>query len=151
MYTGEILKKFKISNPKLIKLNPKIWVDEIYERSSSCEGNSEWEVKTYYPPLIEITVFHDFIFDNRLVPKTFNGIEVLNVTQDDTYPKGHFETSKEHPSLEFESPKKYELFVDNNIELIREKLKSKSLSKKEALDALTGGFKKFVDEHKDLR
>jgi hypothetical protein len=151
MDTEEILNQFKKLHPKLVKLNPKIWVDEIYETSTSCKENSEWEVKTYDPPLIKITVFHDFIFDNRLVPETFNGLEVLNVTQDDTYPKGHFEISKDYPSLEFESPKKYELFVDNNIELIREKLKSKNLSKKEALDALTGEFEKFVEERKGLR
>jgi hypothetical protein len=89
---------------------------------------------------VRFEVYHSFIFDNRLVPEEFQGIKVQNITLDD-YPS-EFDITEDAPILnaEYYHPDKYIKFVDREINTIAKKLKRKDLTKREALDALTGDF-----------
>ena len=125
-----ILEEFKTEHVDLMALEPRV---EII--SCNCHSN--------YLPDLKIYVWHPFIFDNRLVPEEFEGIEVINVTESSTLP----------PSLnppcdcyrwQVENPVNYVGFVDEYFEVIRKNLRSQSMLKAEMLDALTGDFKKHV-------
>lgn len=142
----EILKRFTEKHKHLCALNPKIRIDEITESFSS-ESD---ETKFYDPPLLIIYVTHNFIFDNRLIPKAFENVEVVNETKSITVPK-EFNPEIELPLWEVYSQKNYESFVENNFELIQKKLKSANMQKQEMLDALTGGFKTHIQYYEQLK
>lgn len=147
MNKEEILNQFKIKNPDLIKLNAKINIGEIIERYSSATGKTT----IYNPPKLDITIKHPFIFDNRLIPKSFNGIEVRNVTVG-SYPKEF--PSENCGGMTYEemyAPENYEDFVDKNLNLINKKLKKSNLTKADILDALTGNFSKHKQYCKKSR
>lgn len=139
-----ILKAFKEANPDLLALSPKIVVDEMHEKSTI--SKDFFENIVYDPPVPQITVKHPFVFDNRLVPTEFQGIEVLNVIV------GKFPAEFPEPltlirNEEYYNPERYIKFVKRSISRIRKKLKKPDLSEEEALDALTfdGDFNKHVD------
>ncbi len=144
MRRKKIFNKFKSEHPQLFKLNPRVRVDEILESNRSGRN-----IK-YDPPLLQITVQHPFIFDNRLIPDSFDGIEVINMMVG-SFPK-EFPSEKDPlPLDELYSPKNYETFVDNNLDLIRQTLNSFNMTDREALDALTGDFNKHKNRCKELR
>lgn len=148
MKNSELLKKFKDKHKELCNLNPEISIDEITEIYYS-----DREPVFYDPPLLQICIKHEFIFDKRLIPKTFENIEVINVTMEGS-PTLFIDENDDRemiPLFEHGDPKKYKLYVDNNIDLIRLKLKSPKMSKREALDALTGNFIEYKAEIKKLK
>lgn len=143
----DTLKRFKNKHPQLMRLNPKVVIDEIKEMyDSSIEG----EMIIFDPPVPEITVQHPFIFDNRLVPESFENLRVRNMTMG-SFPREFPSGNAALPLEEWYSPKNYETFVINNLDLIRRTLKSPNMSKSEALDALTGDFKEHKKWCRDLR
>ena len=134
----EILSQlFKEANPELVALSPKIEVDKVTHFYSSDENT------TPDTPWIEITISHPFLFDNRQVPNEFNGIKVNNVTTG-KFPKEFPNPETDIPLAEYYNPERYIKYVNRNLSLIRRKLKIPKMSKEEALDALTGGFKDHV-------
>lgn len=135
-----ILKMFKEANPNLVALSPKIVVDEILESTSS--DNSK--IIVYDPPLLRITVKTPFVFDRRLLPTMFHGIEVLNVTIGKS-PSEFPEPLTDVPLEEYYNPERYVRFVKRSLPEIRKKLKTPDLSEEDALDALTGNFNKHID------
>ncbi|MBL0065340.1 MAG: hypothetical protein IPP38_09990 [Bacteroidetes bacterium] len=82
------------------------------------------------------------MFDIRRIPKTFEGIDVKDITVG-TVPKEFTGSNLALPWFEIFSPVNYVRFVDNNINAIRDRLKEPKWSKMEVLDALTGGFQKY--------
>lgn len=139
MKKAVLLKMFKQAHPLLDASVCIITVDEIVELSSS----DSTEIISYNPPLLQISVKHPFVFDNRLIPQKFNEIKVHNITMG--IPFEFKPLTGKAPLFEIEDPKKYESFVDHNLDLIRETLKNPKLSKEEALDALTGNFNEHVE------
>ncbi len=135
-----LLKMFKEANPLLIALSPKIIIDEILESVSS--DNPETIV--YDPALLQIMVKHPFIFDNRLVPVEFQGIKVSNV-KTGKFPLEFPESLTDIPLEDYYNPERYIAFVKRSLSRIRKKLNRPDLSEVEALDALTGDFKKHVE------
>ena len=71
----EILNQFKKQFPELISLEPKI---EIIKKNTFDNSNTEE---------IQINVIRSFIFDSRLVPKDFLGINVNDIILTNTLPK----------------------------------------------------------------
>ena len=134
----DILQRFNELNPKIVSLNPKIDVIEIEEYYSSETGESI----VYDPPKLRITVSHPFVFDNRLVPEEFEGLEVHNIMTGE-YPE-EFLFQASLPYWEFFTIENYQRFVDNNFEYIKQELKSPNMTKDEMIDALTGGTEKLI-------
>jgi len=135
----DIIKAFLLQYPDLANSKAEISIEEILEEHSSETGKS----KIYDPPKKQINVTHLFVFDVRLIPEKFNDCEVKS------YMKGGF--PPEFPSTEdslplnlWFAPERYIAFVNNNIKLIRNELNNPTLTKDEALDALTGGFEKHI-------
>lgn len=129
-----VLDMFKAANPLLLEMSQTISVDEITESFSS--ENSE--IIVHDPPLLQITVKHPFIFDNRLVPSEFKGIKVLNVTTG-KFPAEFPEPLTDGVTLEeYFAPQRYIQFVERKLSVIRKELKKSNLTKEEAVDALIG-------------
>ena len=146
MNTKEIYDKFKSMHPDLFKLNPKVLIDEKIEESNS----DNEEIIKYNSPILEIAIHHPFIFDNRLIPESFDSIEIKNVILG-SFPKEFPSENAALPYEEWYSPKNYEAFVTKNLDLIRQKLNSPRMTEEEALDALTGDFIKHKTWCKKLR
>jgi hypothetical protein len=82
-----------------------------------------------------ISVSTPLIFDHRKLPKKFMGLDVRN---------GCSELPKEFENIDNKTQyiwayQRFELCVDNNLELIRDKLESPNMSREEALDAICFG------------
>ncbi|OFY85382.1 MAG: hypothetical protein A3F72_03705 [Bacteroidetes bacterium RIFCSPLOWO2_12_FULL_35_15] len=135
---NSILIKFIKEHQQLIKLGAEITIDEFTESI-----NSE-EIKVFDKPLLHINIKHPFIFDNRLIPADYKGIKVNNIVVGE-YPKEFPEPIDSMPLHEYESPEKYELFVANNLELIRHNLNAPQMNSIEALEALTGNYTKHKE------
>ena len=135
-----LAKRFRAAHPDLIALAPRIIVDAITSSFSSDHP----EIIYYDPPILQITVQHRFVFDNRLVPSEFNGIKVTNTTVGEM-PLEFPEPLNDIPLEEYYNPKRYIRFVNRCLPQIRRKLKKHDMSVQEALDALTGGFDKHID------
>lgn len=139
-----ILKAFKEANPDLVALSPKIVVDEMLEKSTI--SKDFFENIVYDPPVPQITVTHNFIFENRLIPKEFQGIEVRNVTLCISFPAEFPDPETDSQPIEvYYAPERYIAFVKRKLTAIRKKLKRPDLSEEEALDALTGGWQEHLD------
>ena len=85
------------------------------------------------------------------MPEAFKGIEVENITIGE-YPS-EFDVPDDAVILntDYYHPEKYIQFVEREINIIAKKLKCKNLTKKEALDAITGDFDahlKWYEENK---
>ena len=134
-----ILKRFVKKHRKLVALKPRIEIDE-YSYALHATKNG--------PQKIEIHVWHPFIFDNRLIPKSFEGMKVLNIIISDTIPYQGQKQERPLPLWEYEEKIGYEKFVEANLVKIQKKLHSPTLSKEEALDCLTvtGNYKKHKRE-----
>jgi hypothetical protein len=146
MNKEEILEQFKQQNPKLLELNPTILVTTITESWSSETD----ETIVYDPPKVQIEVRHPFIFDLRLIPKEFNGNEVIE-TIVGGYPSEFPSVNAALPLEDWYAPERYIKFVDKNLDLIRKKIKTPNLTRDEALDALTGDFKNHINKYVKMR
>lgn len=125
-----LLDKFIKKHHSLLLLSPVI---DIYEPlDNECKPTGK----------INIDVKHPFVFDIRRIPKTFEGIEVMDITVG-KIPMEFTGSNLALPWFEIFSPENYVRFVDNNLKSIREILKEPRWSKTEVLDALTGGFRKY--------
>ena len=125
-----ILEEFKTGHPDLMALKPRV---EITNTSD----------ETDHVPLPQIYLWHPFVFDIRLIPKDFNSVKVTSVTISSTLPEC-LNPSVDKPLWQVEDPANYVRFVEDNHAMIREKLKSPSITKTEMLDALTGNFEQYV-------
>ena len=142
----KILNQLKEKHEKLFELSKKIIITGLEE-----EWNSETnEVIIHNPPIYQIEVWRPFIFDKRLIPTEFNGLKVIDQFYG-SYPKEFPSENAALPLEEFEAPERYIKFVDNNLELISKMIKIHNLTKEQALDALTGDFKKHVKWCNNLR
>ncbi len=146
MKKEEILKQFKESNPKLLKLSSEILITESFEKCSTGDD----EIIVYDPPLLEIDVKHPFIFDKRLIPSEFNGIKIREFTTD-KFPKEFPSVNAALPLEDWYSPEWYVKFVDKHLSLISKKIQIPNLTRAEALDALTGGIEKHINWGVKLR
>ena len=138
-----LLKRFKEQNPELMALKPLVEILKIVEEYSS----ETKKTKKHSPHLLQINVWHPFIFDNRLIPKTFEEIEVLNITTGKT-PK-EFPDIEMMPLWEHNSIDNYKKFIENNYSEIQKKLGIDD--KDEMLEALTGGSEELEKENRDLQ
>ncbi len=129
-----------------MRLNPKVFVSEIAEMASTIKS----DIERFDPPLIVISVHHPFIFDKRLIPDEFQGVEVRKVL-DGNHPKEFPSNNAELPMEDWYAPERYIKFVENNLSIISKKLNIPDLTREEALDALTGDFKLHIDLCVDLR
>ncbi len=125
-----LLNNFIKKHPGLMLLSPVIDIYEPLDNDGKLTGK------------INIDVKHPFAFDIRRIPKTFEGIEVMDITVG-TVPEEFAGSNLALPWFEIFSPVNYVRFVDNNINAIRDRLKEPKWSKMEVLDALTGGFQKY--------
>ncbi|RLD55853.1 MAG: hypothetical protein DRJ01_16075 [Bacteroidetes bacterium] len=136
----KLLNQFKRKNKKLFELSQKIIVTGLEE-----DWNSETnEVIVHNPPIYQIEVWRPFLFDVRLIPTEFDGIKVVDQFFG-SYPSEFPSDNAALPLEEFEAPERYVKFVNNNIGLISNKIKIPNLTREEALDALTGDFKKHIN------
>jgi len=81
-----------------------------------------------------ISVSHPFIFDCRLLPQTFMGLDLRSSTYD--LPSEFNDIRNEEYIWAYQ---KFELFVDRHSKEIQEKLNNHDLTKTEMLDALCFG------------
>ena len=86
-----------------------------------------------------------FFFDKQTIPEDFKGYNVVR-TSCAFPPKRYFTRDKSIPVEEKYSPENLRIFVENHLEYISWKLNRPELTKEEALDALTGGFKWHIEE-----
>lgn len=93
-------------------------------------------------PNSQVYIHHGFIFDVRLIPNEFNGVQVIGIT--------HGDNPKEFPDdncmmyfHEFFSPANYERFVDVHFQKIAKTLKMETPTRSDLLDALTGNFNEY--------
>ena len=110
------------------------------------QGKVLW-FNTPYP---YISIGTPFIFDKRIIPLEFKGYNVLR-TSCGSLPSRYYTNDKSLKMEEKYSPKNLMRFVDNHLELISRKLNRLGLTREEALDALTGGFRKHFDRCSKLR
>lgn len=136
------LEEFKGLHPKLFNTDAKITAYLIYNITQSDSTGSRDVF--YNPPISEISIFHPFIFDNRLIPLEYKNSIIKNLIIDE-YPK-HFNTENEKSLKKVFHPNNYIKFVKENIEEIRQKLNDKKLSELDALDALVekGSFSDHI-------
>jgi hypothetical protein len=135
MTKESIIAAFEKAHPKLLALSPIIRIDEITESFNSTSS----EIIKYDPPLFQITISHQFVFDNRLVPKEFNGIKVQNQIVG-SFPLEFPEPNEEILIEEYYATERYVLFIDRSLPLIRKTLMNEKMTKEEALIALKGDF-----------
>lgn len=141
----KIYSEFLKVHPLLAKSKATIHINEILDHSS------ETVMKSFDPPKIIFNVTHQFVFDKRIIPKKFHEYEVHDIMIDD-YPLKYFPVTEDPMPLDIMfAPERYISFVNDNLELIRKELGNSSLTKAEALDALTGGFEKHIEWCKKVR
>lgn len=142
----KLLNQFKQKNAKLFEHSQKIIVTELVE-----DWNPETnEVIVHNPPIYQIEVWRPFIFDVRLIPTEFNGIKVVDHFFG-SYPSEFPSVHAAIPLEEFQAPERYIKFVDNNLGLISNKIRIPSLTRDDALDALTGDFEKHIKWCNEMR
>jgi hypothetical protein len=119
---------------------------KIIVASGVSQGDSLW----FKSPFPHIIVGTTFFFDKRIIPEDFKGYNVVRASCA-LPPKRYFTRDKSVPVEEKYSPENLINFVENHLEYISWKLKRPELTKEEALDALTGGFKWHVEECNRLK
>ena len=133
----EILQRFIETHSELIKLNPDVYISEFLDEENNLTGK------------LEITVKHPFVFDNLLIPDSFEGINIQNVTIG-AFPKEFPDENAEMPLWKWFAEDNYRKFILNHIDEIRKKLDRPGLTEEEALDALTGGIEKLRNDNRKL-
>ncbi|MBD80756.1 MAG: hypothetical protein CL840_17710 [Crocinitomicaceae bacterium] len=88
-----------------------------------------------------ISVSKPFIFDNRNIPKSFDGIQVKKRITGEMPVEFQIDRSQPdwHKREYIWAPERFEQFVDRAIVEIREKLGEADLNREEALDAICFG------------
>jgi hypothetical protein len=94
-----------------------------------------------------IKISRPFIFDNRLVPKRYEGVQVKSQIQGDLPEEFTFDRSNPDWAKQnyIWAPERFEKFVDRCGEEIKIKLENPTMNRKEMLDALCFGD---FEEHK---
>lgn len=122
---------------------------KIFNEGKSVDNINELtEGKNY-----ELTVFHPFIFDNRILPKEFEGVKIKNVEEGERPKEFDVDENEKFIPLDvYHSPEKYIKFVDRCFDDIRIQLENPNMSKDEMLDALTfdGSFKEHIKWCKEI-
>ena len=159
------LKEFVSEHPKLTKKYCYFWIQETSDKQiqvhlgdinaknkfegwyEKCFNIFEFEANQFQFEIdfgkIEIWINHDFIFDQRLIQNTYQGIKINGVCYGDLPQEFPSPENDNTLLVDVYSPEKYELFVNNHFELIQKELKLQKASVNELLDALNGGFKKY--------
>jgi hypothetical protein len=133
-----LLQRFKKAYPKLSELKAKM---EIYHFIEDEDGPCN---------LFQIHITRPFIFDVRLLPKEFDGFEVKSGFPIEL--PAAFNNDKPGPyTTDVFSPERYKKFAEEHIELIREKFKRPDIDVSEALDALTGDFKEYINKVEQIK
>jgi len=91
-----------------------------------------------------IVVTRPFVFDSRLLPKVFEGLEVKAKIQGDLPPEFKINPDKKDKEYIW-SPDRFEKFVNRCEDDLKKNLGNESMTKKEILDALAFGN---FEEHK---
>lgn len=102
----------------------------------------------------QISVTHPFIFDNRILPKQFEGVEISSsITENFPQEFDVDETDELIPIEVYYDPAKYIRFVDRCFDEIRIKLGNPEMTKEKMLDALswTGNFSEHIKNMEELR
>jgi len=98
-----------------------------------------------------ISVSKPFIFDNRNIPTSFDGIQVKKRIVGEM-PK-EFQIDRTQPDWHKKeyiwAPERFELFVDRSFDEIKEKLGDASLTREQALDAIC--FGSFEDHSRKVK
>lgn len=102
---------------------------------------------------------HPFLFDRRLLPKTYRGFELVicveayemnTVSRDCSQPR-EFDVEETDEQIGWHhayNPERYEAFVDRCDDVIKMVLKQPNMTRKDMLDALTGDFDEHVERCK---
>ena len=101
----------------------------------------------------ELTVFHPFVFDKRILPKVFEGVKIKNVEVGGRPQEFDVDENDEFIPLDvYDAPEKYIKFVDRCFDDIRVQLGKPNITKEEMLDALTfhGSFKEHIKWSKEI-
>lgn len=104
---------------------------ELHQKGLRVEGLAEIDSVRKYKV---INVSKPFIFDNRLLPKKFEGIVVKKRISGDLP-----EEFKENKEKFIWSPDRYEKFVDRCASLIKDQLGNPEMTRDEMLDAVCFG------------
>lgn len=88
-----------------------------------------------------ISVSKPFVFDNRMIPKKFEGIGVKKRITGELPQEFIIDRSEPdwHKREYIWAPERFELFVDRCFETIKKELSNENLTREEALDALCFG------------
>jgi len=100
-----------------------------------------------------INVSKPFIFDNRALPKKYEGLEIKSQIQGEL--PEEFKIDRNNPEWSKQeyiwAPERFEKFVDRCAEEIRTKLNNPSMSREEMLDALCfGNFEEHRQKSEQL-
>jgi len=143
-YTYKARKKLK---RQLLLANPGLRNIEKWIIVSSIVGIGD--VLWFSFPFPYIFLNSPFIYDKRIIPQEFKGYHIQHSICKPY--KRYFPNEKSLNAEEKYSPKNLTNFVENHLELILWKLNKPNLTKREALDALTGGFELHVQECEKLK
>ncbi len=130
----KLFNQFKKAHYKLAQLKPTMFVT-----SYVGVGDAVW----YDPPIPFVNIMRPFIIDRRLIPTEFNGYNV-NFMQLGGPPEG-FAPDMALSQEDKYAPGNYIDYVDNNLQKLSKELLVSKLTREEALNALTGGFRDHVD------
>lgn len=96
-----------------------------------------------------IDISTPFIFDHRIIPKNYLGLDVRSSIKENTLPKDfqNIDSNEEY----LWAYQRFELFIDNNTDLIRKTLSNPNMGREEILDAICfGNFKNHKEMCLDL-
>lgn len=88
-----------------------------------------------------IMISKPFVFDNRKLPKVYDGLEVKSKIEGELPQEFKVDVKKEY----IWAPQRFEQYVDRCADEIRKKFKKPDMTRKEMLDALAFGS---FDDHK---
>jgi hypothetical protein len=153
-----ILERFKKKYGYLEKYGMSIDGLYLISESDGATFKEEKEVSNIYElregENYELTVFRPFVFDNRILPKLFEGVNIKIVEVGARPLEFDVDENENFIPLDvYHSPEKYIKFVDRCFDDIRLQLGNPNMSKEELLDALTfeGSFEKHIKWCKEMR
>ena len=141
-YTYNARKKLR---RRLLAAHPDLKSIKIIVSSIVGIGNHLW----FSYPYPYIIVGTPYLFDKQLVPLDFMGYIIMHTCCGLPYTR-YFPKDKSINIEEKYSSENLINFVENHLELIAWKLHKPNLKKEEALDAITGGFKKHIENCEQL-
>ena len=135
----ELIVRFKDQHLELMRLDPEIGITHISQDEDGNPLNLNF-----------LALGHPFIFDYRLLPDNFENYEVQSSIMEQMPKEFPEKFWMETYGDVYYSPERYERFVNRKIDKIRKELRSDSMTKKEALNSLTGGFEKHKEWAQNL-